>query len=114
MLHTMWNNGRDCVLRRHLHTFVLDIALVWDAIMIRSILVIVYSLLLAFNFWITYAFVKTLPTITDLWSPATLSYSSLFMIATVVTVLIRQVKEEASGFLLLQVLWTGLLLLASW
>lgn len=82
--------------------------------MVKPILLTLYGLLFLFNLWITYAFIKTLPTITDLWSPATLAYSSLFMIATVVTVLVRQIREPASGHLFLQVVVTGLLLLATW
>jgi hypothetical protein len=81
---------------------------------VKPILLVVYGLLLLLNLWITYAFIKTLPTITDLWNPATMAYSSLFMMATVVTVLIRQVREAASGHLFLQVVVTGLLLLATW
>ena len=82
--------------------------------MLRTCLLAVYGLLLAVNLWITYAFIKTLPTIPDLWSPATLAYSSLCMIAAVVTVLIRQIREGPSGHLFLQVVVTGLLLLAAW
>lgn len=82
--------------------------------MLKPILLTVYGLLLLLNLWITYAFIKTVPTITDLWSPATLAYSSLFMIAIMVTVLIRQIRGVASGWLFVQVVVTGLLLLATW
>jgi hypothetical protein len=82
--------------------------------MIKTVLLICYGVLLLFNLWIGVAFVQSLGTVTEPWSPAFIAYSSLPMVALLITALIRQYKQSASGAIFAQVCISGVLLLATW